>query len=476
MLRSGSIALLLALWALPAISAAADPNGAKPNFLLILTDDQSYEAVGYRGMTQVQTPHLDQLAKRSLSFTHAYNQGSWSPAVCFASRLMLNTGRFVWHAEPHFQTAEKERQAGRFWSESMKRAGYDTYMTGKWHLRANAQKAFDHVGTLTLPLHTPEQYNRPLSEDDVTWQPWDRKYEGYWKGGKHASEIVGDEAVEFLHQAAQREQPFFMYVAFNAPHDPRQSPKRYVDMYPRDQIEVPANYLPEYPEKDLIGLDDQRRDERLAPFPRTRLAVQTHRQEYFAIITHMDEQIGKILQALRESGKEENTYVFFTSDHGLAVGHHGLMGKQNMYDHSSRVPLLMAGPSVEPGTNDAAVYLQDILPTTLELAGIAKPEYVEFQSLTPLIWGGETQSYDAIYNGYLDLQRSITQDGFKLIMYPPAGVVKLFDLRRDPLEMNNLAADPLQAVRRKDLYQAFRKWQQKTGDSLVMPESIVSQI
>ncbi|QDU77618.1 Choline-sulfatase [Bremerella volcania] len=457
------------------VSLAQADDAKKPNILFLFSDDQSYETPGYVGLTQAQTPSLDELAKRSVSFTHAYNQGSWSGAVCVASRTMLNSGRFVWHANDIYKTSEKERAEGRFWSEYMKKAGYRTYMTGKWHVPANAAKAFDVTGHVRggMPQQTPQGYDRPKSADDTQWQPWDKKFGGFWEGGKHWSEVVGDEAVGFLEEAAKDEKPFFMYIAFNAPHDPRQSPKEFVDMYPEHEIEVPQDFLPEYPECKQIGCPPTLRDEHLAPFPRTKYAVQVHRQEYFAIITHMDQQIGRILEALEKSGKADETYVFFTSDHGLACGHHGLMGKQNSYDHSIRVPLLVSGPGIKPGTNDAAVYLQDVMPTTLELALVNKPEHVEFTSLLPLIHGEKAQSYDAIYNCYLDLQRSITQDGFKLMVYPKANRVKLFDLTSDPMEMKDLSADPVHAEKKQQLFATLQKWQAKVGDKLGLDAQLV---
>ncbi|PQO33806.1 DUF4976 domain-containing protein [Blastopirellula marina] len=457
------------------VSLADAAESKQPNILFLFADDQSYETTGYRGMTQVQTPNIDQLAKRSLSFNRAYNQGSWSGAVCVASRTMLNTGRFVWHANDVYNTTEQERAAGRLWSEYMKKAGYQTYMTGKWHVKANAQKAFDVTGHVRggMPQQTPEGYDRPQSKDDTTWQPWDKKFGGFWEGGKHWSEVVGDEAVGFLKTAAQDDKPFFMYIAFNAPHDPRQSPKEFVDMYPAEEIEVPEDFLPVYPENKEIGCPPTLRDEHLAPFPRTKYAVQVNRQEYYAIITHMDQQIGRILEALEQTGKGDNTYVFFTADHGLACGHHGLMGKQNSYDHSIRVPLLISGPQIKPGEHDASVYLQDIMPTTLELAGVSKPAHVEFESLLPLALGKKEESYDAIYNAYLNLQRSITDDGFKLMLYPKANTIKLFDLTSDPREMNNLAADPKFAERKKALFATFQKWQKKVGDKLVIDPALV---
>ncbi len=465
------LAIVAAVVLLPAVQTHA-ADDAKPNFLFIFADDQCYETLGSAGNTEIQTPQLDALAKQSLAFTHAYNQGSWSGAVCVASRTMLNTGRFIWHANAVYNSSEKERQAGRFWSEYLKKAGYETYFTGKWHVRAKAEAAFDHTGHVRggMPRQTPAGYNRPEQGKPDTWSPYDRSFGGFWEGGKHWSEVVGDEATSFLKQAAGREKPFFMYIAFNAPHDPRQSPKEYVDRYPLDKISLPENFLTEYPYKDNIGCGKNLRDEKLAPFPRTPFAVKTHRQEYYAIISHMDTQIGRILQALRDSGKEDNTYVFFTADHGLAVGHHGLIGKQNLYDHSVRVPFLAKGPGVIPGKTTEPIYLQDVMPTTLELAGVKKPAEVEFNSLTPMFDGQGKSPYDAIYGGYLSLQRSVQMDGYKLIMYPTIKKWRLYHVAKDPQEMKDLAGSDASLNTAKKLFARFLKLQTEMGDKLQVKE------
>jgi len=445
----------------------------KPNILFIFADDQCYETVHAFGNEEIETPNLDQLAGDGLTFSHAYNQGSWSGAVCVASRTMLNTGRFLWHANAVYGKSEQERQAGRFWSEYMRDAGYDTYFTGKWHVRANANKAFDTAAHVRggMPNQTPQGYNRPLPNKEDPWSPYDPKFGGFWKGGKHWSEVVGDDAVSFLQQARQSDKPFFMYIAFNAPHDPRQSPKEYVEKYPLEKISVPENFLAEYPYKDAIGCGRGLRDEKLGPFPRTEHAVKVHRQEYYAIITHMDAQIGRILDGLKETGQADNTWIFFTADHGLAVGHHGLFGKQNMYDHSVRVPYIVAGPGVPQGeTSDQPIYLQDTMPTTLALAGVEKPGHVEFQNLLPIIRGEKDSAYDSIYGAYLGLQRSVTKDGWKLIMYPKIKQLRLYHVEEDPQEMRDLSGDAKHTARIKSLFAEFLELQKQTGDSLDLKE------
>ncbi len=174
----------------------------------------------------------------------------------------------------------------------------------------------------------------------------------------------------------------------------------------------------------------------LAPFPRTEYAVKVHRQEYYAIISHLDAQIGRILAHLEQTGQAENTYIFFTADHGLSVGQHGLMGKQNMYDHSMRPPLMIVGPEFLQEDRRRWQFTCRIscLPY-IEYAGGEVPPWVEFNSLKPFIEGESTvTSYPDLYGAYMDLQRMIRIDDYKLIVYPGAGVVKLFDLFHDPLE------------------------------------------
>ncbi len=455
--------ILLSLALLPIQFVVA---AAKPNIVFIFADDQCFDTINALGNKEIQTPNLDRLARRGTTFTHAYNMGSWSGAVCVASRTMLNSGRFVWNAHAIHDQSERERKAGRWWSEYMKSAGYRTYMTGKWHCQANAERAFDVARDIRpgMPRTIESAYNRPKVNDP--WSPSDPSIGGFWEGGTHWSEVVANHSADFMQEASLRDEPFFMYLAFNAAHDPRQSPADYVAKYPRELIRIPANFLSIYPYAEQIGCGKNLRDERLAPFPRTTEAVQVHRQEYYAIITHMDTMIGRILDAIEATGKANNTWIFFTADHGLAVGQHGLFGKQNMYDHSVRVPFMVVGPGVKAEQKiDQPIYLQDVMPTTLELAGVQRPEHVEFQSLLPMLSGKPTK-YQEIYGCYLQLQRSIRTDQFKLIAYPQAGVLRLYDMLNDPLEQNDLASKPEMITVVSELFDRLVALQGRMKDKL----------
>jgi len=442
----------------------------KPNILFIFADDHTYEGVNVLGNPEVITPNLDKLAQSGVTFTHTYNMGGWNGAVCVASRAMLNTGRFIWRANKSEKRYPLMKKKGEFWSLLMENAGYDTYMTGKWHVKQDADSIFQNVRHVRpgMPKSVPEAYNRPLSVNDTTWLPWHTKYGGFWAGGKHWSEIIADNAIDYLDQAKTSENSFFMYLAFNAPHDPRQSPKKYVDMYPLENIGVPKSYQELYPYKDSIGCGPRLRDEKLAPFPRTEYSIKVHRQEYYAIITHMDEQIGRIISHLKETGQDKNTYIIFSADHGLSVGHHGLVGKQNMYDHSMRVPLIVVGPNIpENEKRDMQVYLQDVMATSLDLAGIEKPEYVEFNSLMPMVNNEVNVSpYSEIYGAYINLQRMVRTDKFKMIIYPKAKKIRMFDMENDPEEMNDLADNKEYAQVKSELVDKFKNQQKIMDDPL----------
>lgn len=377
----------------------------------------------------------------------------------------------------------------------MESKGYDTYMSGKWHVQAPGDFVFQTARNIRpgmprdysykepgvwkkvgdayknnedLKPIMPRGYFRPVDENDKSWLADDTLNGGFWQGGKHWSEVLKDDALEFIEEASGKDDPFFMYLSFNAPHDPRQAPRAFLEKYSLEDIPLPENFMTEYPDKDGIGAPPTLRDEALAPFPRTELAVKTHLREYYAIITHLDEQIGKILEALEASGKADNTYIFFTGDHGLSVGHHGLLGKQNMYDHSIRVPLMMVGPGVPKGkVVSKDVYLQDIMATSLELAGIDKPDYIDFHSLVNLMKGAENGNYEkGVYGAYVDLQRMIRKEGYKLIVYPKIKKMKLFDMNKDPLEMNNLADKSNYKDKVHSLLNDLIELQEEMGDLL----------
>ncbi|AWG22669.1 choline-sulfatase [Flavobacterium faecale] len=467
----------------------------KPNIVFIFTDDQTYSSIHALGNKEIQTPNMDALVQNGTTFTHAYNMGSWSGAICVASRAMLITGRSVWKANEFIEKNKKADTAPETWGKLMEKQGYETYLTGKWHVEIPVGKVFEHTkdvrggmpadawdhGKMVRQFDSiskvpganpralmPNGYSRPESENDHSWLPYDTSKGGHWKGGTHWSVVLKDDAIAFIDQAKTKKDPFFMYLAFSAPHDPRQAPKEYQEKYPLNKLTIPKSYLPEYPFKDAIGNGPSLRDEALAPFPRTEFAIKTHMQEYYASITYADEQIGLILDALKKSGKMDNTYIIFTADHGLAMGRHGLIGKQSLFDHSIRAPFVVVGPNIPKNKRiDEDIYLQDAMATSLELAGAVKPSYIDFHSFLDLATGKTKKShYKEIYGAYLDLQRMIRKDGYKLLVYPKINKVLLFDLNKDPEEMNDIAGLPANKNKVKGLFQDLLKLQKEMEDPL----------
>lgn len=473
MKRPGLLVVLISMviFIISGSCSETNSNNNKPNILFIFADDQTYLGVNSLGNHDVLTPALDKMVESGLTFTHAYNMGAWGGAVCVASRAMLNTGRMLFRAkEAQDIKYNGFAENNMFWSKMMEAGGYDTYLAGKWHVSVDPGKVFNMLGHVRagMPGTVQEAYSRPLSPSDTSWLPWQTENGGYWEGGKHWSEVLADEAINFIDSSLCRKKPFFMYLAFNAPHDPRQSPKKYVDKYPLESITLPSSFMSEYPYKVEMGCPPSLRDENLAPFPRTEYSVKVHLQEYYAIISHMDHQIGRIIEHLEKSGQEKNTYILFSADHGLAVGKHGLMGKQNMYDHSMRVPLIITGPDIPKNKKlDIQVYLQDLMATSLDLAEIEKPRYVEFNSLLPLISGNRKESfYSEIFGAYMNRQRMIRSETHKLIFYPLAGIYRLYNISNDPDELYDLASIEENRDLIINLAEKFRKQQEIVGDTL----------
>ena len=450
----------------------ANAADARPNFVFLIADDLTYNGVRALGNPEIETPNLDRVVRSGCTFTHCFHQGSWTGAVCVASRTMLNTGMTAFRARKNAETAP-------LWGETLAKAGYRTYITGKWHLSdANLARGFRHRGPVSggMFASTPDAYDRPRAGN--TWTPWDTSLKGQWLHTaeweqaktdeiRHSAAVWADEAIRQLGDAAKGPDPFFLYVGFNSPHDPRQAPREFVERYPSARIEVPRNYLPEHPfdNGDLHG-----RDERLAPFPRSREAVQVHRAEYYAHITYMDAQIGRILDAVEASSAAANTYVIITADHGLAVGQHGLMGKQNLYDHSVRMPLMIAGPGIPKARRvEEMVYQHSLFATTCELAAVSPPGSLEFASIAGLARGrGSGRGHDAMFCYYQGFQRSVRTRDHKLIVYPKARVTQLFDLKKDPWETKNLAEDRRYAGLRRQLMERLRGMQRELGDEVTV--------
>ena len=431
----------------------------RPNILFLFTDDQRFNAVHALNNPEVQTPNIDHLVQQGTAFTHAHIMGSRSPAVCMPSRAMLLSGRTLFHLHRDGRDIPEEHTT---LPELFRRNGYVTFGTGKWHNgRAAFARSFSTGGKIFFGGMS-NHLKVPVYDFDPSGEyPREKQY----IGEKFSSELFSDAAIDFL-KNYRDDAPFFMYVSYTAPHDPRMAPQKYAAMYPPDKIKLPPNFMPEHP---FDNGEMKIRDEKLAPWPRTPEIIRQHIAAYYAMITHLDDQIGRVLQALQQSGRAENTIIVFASDNGLAVGQHGLMGKQNLYDHSVRVPLVFTGPGIPKGEKrDAFCYLLDIYPTLCNFTGLPVPKTVEGKNLLPALRNPKEHIRDSLFLAYRYFQRGVRRDGWKLIKYNVKGrqTTQLFHVQDDPWELKNLADDPAHTERLKSLTRLLKQWMRQLDDPL----------
>lgn len=463
-----------------AVELVADPareSARRPNFLIILTDDQRFDTIAALDNRHIRTPNLDRLVERGVVFSNAYILGAHHGAVCMPSRAMLLTGRSYFNL-PDSITAMWQAPAEQrgtcehiTFPEVFRQAGYGTFGAGKWH---NGRQLFANGFTGGRNIFfggMSDHLAVPVYDFDPTGAyPPDQAH----RGAKFSSELFTDGVVDFLESDAAVE-PFLIYLSYTAPHDPRMAPAEYAAMYPPENLPLPANFIGEHP----FPMGDLRiRDEKLAPFPRTEAVVREHIAAYYAMISHLDAQIGRVLDALAQSGHDDDTIIVFSSDNGLAVGQHGLMGKQNIYEHSVHVPLILAGPGLPAGRRcEALVYLHDVFPSICELAGLPIPDSVESRSLLPPLRAKAEPGRSSLFFAYSSnfnwrtekprgILRGIRTDRWKLILsnYRDTVTTLLFDLQADPWETKNLADDPAQAERVDELTALLREWIRRSGD------------
>ena len=449
------------------LSVFAQKNASKSkNILIIYSDDHSYHALGAAGNKEISTPNLDKLAKSGLMFTQAHVMGGHQGAVCIPSRAMLLTGRYV-NRLPGDGNIIPDSIVSL--PEVLRKQGYNTYHTGKWHSdKASHSRMFSTGGDIFFGgMHFPKfggQEHPTVSLYDSTGV--------YSESRKRVSDIYSttlyaDNAVRFLSSQTAKTNPFFCYVAFTSPHDPRTPPGKFSTMYNPKKITLPANFLIKHP---FDNGDLNVRDEQLLPVPRDPEAIKKDIALYYGMVSEMDAQVGRILEALEKSGLKENTLIVFAGDNGLAVGQHGLLGKQNLYEHSIRVPMIVSGPGVPVNKKtDGFTYLSDITPTIMDYLQVQKPSSVEGRSLVPVILDPSKKVRSSIYNVYGHWSRSIkTEDGFKMIVYNVDGIenTQLFNLKNDPLEIQDLSKDPAYSAKIQQLRSILKQQMTATFDDL----------
>ncbi len=425
----------------------------RPNILFVLVDDQSpFDLKLYNPQSTLDTPNIDKLAAQGMTFDGAYHMGSSSGAVCTPSRHMIMSGRSVWHlpigpgAEKCPPILEKNTIGAVF-----NRAGYATMRTCK---QGNSYEAANKLFTV---------------RHDATKRGGDAESGSQW----HAERVL-----EYLgeREASKETKPFLIHFGFSHPHDTRDGTPELLAKYGAtnhtdpnttpslhsQQPPLPANYLPKHPFDNTHG--DVRDEIEVSGVWKNRdeATIRNEIGREYACSENVDIQLGRVLQKLEAMGELDNTYILYTADHGIAIGHHGLMGKQNLYQHCWRVPFIVKGPGIQPGSRvEGNIYLLDLLATFCDLASIAPPESNEGTSFKPVLQGQKKTVRDVLYGAYAGGgkpgMRCVKQGDWKLIQYeaPARGLqeTQLFNLAENPDEflaehgrtgpsLTNLATNP----------------------------------
>lgn len=425
--------------------SAAEP---KLNVLFLFADDQRADTIAALGNKWIKTPALDRISHNGLAFSRAYMQGGFNGATCVPSRAMLLSGQSLFRIDEKLMRDET-------WPAAFGRAGYTTFVSGKWHnTPPSIPKCFQiarsmFTGGMTDPSKAPlsDLVDGKLTKPSI--------------GPKHACESFADEAIRFLKDHKQG--PFFVYLPFDAPHDPHIVPEDFPIHYDPATLPLPPNYLPQHP---FDNGEMVIRDEELLPWPRPEDQVRKMIAEYYRYISYLDMQIGRVLDALEASAYAKNTIVVFSADSGVARGSHGLIGKQNMYEHSLRVPLLISGPGIPAGQRtDAMCYLFDVLPTLGKVCGVAAPPESQGRDFVATLTHPEQAARGELLFAYKKVMRAVRDERWKLIRYPQVDRTSLFDLQADPEETHDLADKPEYASKVAEMMAKMAKEQEAYGDA-----------
>ncbi|MDH4202449.1 MAG: sulfatase-like hydrolase/transferase [Phycisphaerae bacterium] len=404
----------------------------KPNILFIIVDDQSpFDLKIYDPKSELDTPNIDRLAAEGIVLDGAYHMGSWSGAVCTPSRHMVMSGRTVWHLPKQKQHCTPDLPEYTM-AAVFNRAGYDTMRTCK---KGNSYGAANEKFTV---------------RHDATKRGGTDESGSAW----HAEQVLN-----YLNdrQATNDKDPFLIYFGFSHPHDTRDGKPELLKHYGAvnhkdintlpalhpDQPVLPANYLPEHP--FFHGHPKLRDEERVSGVWKNRdqATIRNELGREFACSENIDIQIGRVLKKLEEMGELDHTIIFYTSDHGIAIGRHGLQGKQNLYEHTWRVPYIVKGPGIKAASRAPGnIYLLDTLATLCDLAGIEPPKTNEGISFKPVLEGKKQTVRDVLFGVYCGGTkpgiRSVRKGDWKLIKYDVMdGTVRetqLFNLSENPDE------------------------------------------
>jgi len=428
---------------------------SSPNFLLITTDQQRWDALGFNGNDILQTPNLDHLAGKGMNFERAYV----TCPSCIAARRTILTGQ-----APYRHGMVGYRDGVEFFPKFtlpglLSKAGYQTQMIGKLHQFPQRKRyGFDNMILSTNPSSRPDSkftsgndYTDWLQETGVTASSNEHGVNGNSRISRpfhleehyHQTNWLTTEAIKFMTQKRDPSSPFFLHLSYWAPHPPLIPPQIYYDRYSgrKDLNPRIGSWVPKF--KNIpkgIAVDSA-----VGPFQEQ--VIQNAIAGYYGLINHIDDQIQRLLEAYYVYGgtrSNDPLWIIFTSDHGEMLGDHHLFRKSLGYEASAHVPFFISGRNVElsPAKSRALVCLEDLLPTFLDLAGVEIPEEVDGKSLKPLLSGKKTEVRDEVFGEHSGkfANHFLVQGQYKYLWFSSSNEEQLFDLENDPHEMIDISS------------------------------------
>lgn len=442
----------------------------QPNIVFLMTDQMRGDCLGIAGHPDVKTPYLDSIAAKGTLFQNAY---SACPS-CIPARAAIHTGLSQEH---HKRVGYRDMVDWDYpvtLAGELSKAGYHTQCVGKMHVHPlRSTLGFHNVVLHDGYLHsyrypeTPYQESQKIADDYFYWlknekgieadvtdtglecnswvaRPWiyEEKY--------HPTNWVTTQSIDFMRRR-DPSKPFFLMASYLRPHPPFDAPQFYFDLYKDKELTPPA--VGTWEDEDNLKKLGRIFDSSTGPIDPE--LIRQAQIGYYACITHMDHQIGRLIQELVEHKVYDNTVILFTSDHGEELCDHHLFRKSRPYQGSIHVPMIISGNSQllcgEPGkVQDSVVELRDILPTLLEVAGVPIPEQIDGKSMLPLVRGQEKQIRDYLHGeheaGVYSNHYIVTKED-KYIWYSQTGIEQYFDLSKDPKELYNQIEDIKQQER-----------------------------
>ena len=425
------------------------------NVLFLFPDQMRAQAMGCMGNPDVKTPNLDRLASEGVLFRNHFAN---SP-VCCPARAIILTGTYA-HTNGMIANDLRLREAETSIAELFAEAGYRTGFVGKWHLDGGPRQPG------WVPPGARRQGFEFWAANEVSHAHFDTHY---FRDDPEPIPIKSFEAeawtdigIEFLRQTQQDARPFFLTVQMGPPHDPYIAPDEYMALYDPDAITLRPNF------------DGDTSDRELEPNPYVETPGRKEIAAYYAMVTAVDDQVGRILGELDELGLRDNTIVIVSSDHGDMLGSHGARLKRKPWEESIRVPGIVRHPGAPAGRETDALFSHvDIAPTLLSLCGLPVPPEMQGASLAPVVLGeaesGPSAAYFQIFGPFLAGGvergwRGLRTDRFMYARTKEAPWV-LYDLEADPYELKNLVGVPEAGPTLAELDAELTRWMERTGDS-----------